>query len=436
VHTRRRLLTSAIALFAVPVAVAAASSAAIAAPARPAQATMASHPAASHTARTSTTPVVVTTARTKFGRVLVTGSGMSLYTFSGDGLPFSATGLQLNCTALNKAANGTPCTVAWPPLLATGRLVARGGVHQKGLGSVTRNGVTQVTYFGKPVYGFINDTAAGQINGEDIAAFSGTWYLDKTSGKPAVTVPTVQTEVSPNGIVLSSPTAAGVRTVYTLTADGPNTTTCTGPCAAVWPPLLTSRPALAGTGVRHRLIGTIRRPDGTFQVTYRGHPVYFFAIDLAAGAPAGLTNGEYLIDAAAFGVWYTLLPQGTPNPGTTTVGSQTVSSKTTLSITAGFGNTTATLYAFSPDSATTSQCSGQCAVIWPPVLTTTAPAAGSGVTASLLGTIARPDGTFQVTYNGHPLYFFAKALDAGTQGAGITAFGGTFNTVNTAGAVG
>jgi predicted lipoprotein with Yx(FWY)xxD motif len=431
VRTRRRLLTSAIALLAVPVAVATASSAAIAAPARPAQATV-----AEHAGQMSAAPLVVTTARSKFGRVLVTGSGMSLYTFSGDGLPFSPTGLQLNCTALNKAPNGTPCTVAWPPLLATGRLVARGGVHQKGLGTVTRNGVTQVTYFGEPVYGFINDTAAGQMNGEDIAAFSGTWYLDKTSGKPAVTVPTVQTEVSPNGIVISSPTAAGVRTVYTLSADGPSMTTCTGPCAAVWPPLLTSERAVAGTGVRHHLIGTIRRPDGTYQVTYRDHPVYFFAFDLGAGAAPGQTNGEYLIDAAASGVWYTLLPTGTPNPGTTTVGSQTVASKTILSVTAGFGHTTATLYAFSADSATTSMCSGQCAVIWPPVLTATAPVAGSGVTGSLLGTIARPDGTFQVTYNGHPLYFFAKALDAGTQGAGITAFGGTFSTVNTAGTVG
>jgi predicted lipoprotein with Yx(FWY)xxD motif len=361
---------------------------------------------------------------------------MSLYTFSGDGIPFASTGPQFNCTALNTAPNGTPCTVAWPPLLASGRLVARGGVHRSGLGTVSRNGVTQVTYFGKPLYGFINDTAAGQINGEDVAAFNGTWFLDKTSGRPAVTAVTVQTEVSPNGIVLSSPTASGVRTLYTLTADAPFKTTCTGPCAAAWPPLLTNRPAAAGTGVRHSLIGAIRRPDGTFQVTYRGHPVYFFAFDLGAGAAAGLTNGEYLIDAAAVGVWYTLLPQGTPNPGTTTVGSETAGSKTVLSITAGFTHATATLYAFSADSATTSKCSGACAVIWPPVLTSTAPAATGGATASMLGSIARPDGTFQVTYNGHPLYFFSHALDAGTEGAGITAFGGTFNTVNTAGTVG
>jgi predicted lipoprotein with Yx(FWY)xxD motif len=432
-RTRRRLITTAVAFLAVPFAVAAVSSAAVAAPVHSARpATMASHAGQAAAGR-----VVVTTAPSKFGRVLVTGSGMSLYTFSGDGFPFSPTGTpQLACTALNQAPNGTPCTTAWPPLLATGRLVARKGVHRRGLGTVTRNGVKQVTYFGKPLYRFILDTAAGQMNGQDVAAFDGTWYLDAPSGRPAVGVPTVQTEVSPNGIVLASPTASGVRTVYTLSADARNMTTCTGPCAAVWPPLLTSRRALAGTGVSRFRIGTLRRPDGTFQVTFRGHPVYFFAFDLGAGAAAGLTNGQYLIDAAAFGVWYTVLPQGTPNPGTTTVGSESTPSGTVLSITAGFTHATATLYAFSADSATASKCRGTCAIIWPPVLTSTPPAATGSASSSLLGSIARPDGTFQVTYNGHPLYFFSKGLDNGTSGAGISAFGGTFNVVNVAGTVG
>ena len=96
----------------------------------------------------------------------------------------------------------------------------------------------------------------------------------------------------------------------------------------------------------------------------------------------------------------------------------------------------ATLYAFSADSATASKCSGQCAMIWPPVITTT-PAAVSGMaSAGQLGTIPRADGTFQVTYNGHPLYFFAKALDSGTEGNNVMAFGGTFNIVNVSGAVG
>jgi len=180
----------------------------------------------------------------------------------------------------------------------------------------------------------------------------------------------------------------------------------------------------------------VRRPDGSLQVSYRGRPLYHFAFDLGAGAASGLTNGEYLIDAAASGVWYTVLPQGTPDPGTTTVGSESAASATILAITAGFTHATATLYAFSADTTTASKCTGACAIFWPPVLTTTAPAATGGANAAKLGTISRADGTFQVTYNGHPLYFFAQGLNNGTSGAGISAFGGTFYVVNVDGTLG
>jgi predicted lipoprotein with Yx(FWY)xxD motif len=244
--------------------------------------------------------------------------------------------------------------------------------------------------------------------------------------------------VSSNGIVLSSPTAAGGRTLYSLTADTPKSSACTGQCMALWPPLLTaSGHAKTGTGAERRL-GTIRRADGTFQVTYNGHPVYFFAFDLGAGAPAGLTNGEYILDPAPVdGNWYTMLPQGIPNPGKTTIGSESAGAKTILAVAGNpINNVVATLYAFSADSATASKCAGQCAMIWPPVITTS-PAAVSGMASGAqLGTIQRADGTFQVTYNGHPLYFFAKALDSGTEGNNVTAFGGTFNIVNVSGAVG
>jgi predicted lipoprotein with Yx(FWY)xxD motif len=428
-RTQRTLITTAIGTLAVLLA-----AAAVAAPAHGARQATAADLAGQ---AAYGTPVVVTTTGSKFGPVLVTGSGTSLYVFSGDSFPFSPAGpLQLPCTALNKAPNGITCIYAWPPLLATGPLVAQGGVRQAGLGTVKRNGLTQVTYFGHPLYGFIEDTAPGQKNGQDVAAFDGTWHLDAPSGLPAASVVSVREELSANGIVLSSPTATGARSLYTLSFDGKNMTTCTGPCSAVWPPLLTGHRAMAGPGVSRNGIGTLRRPDGSLQVTYHGHPVYFFAFDLGAFAPSGLTNGEYLIDAMADGVWYTVLPQGTPDPGTTTVGSESSPAGTILSITAGFLPTRATLYAFSRDSATASACTGQCAIFWPPVLTTTPPAATGGANSSLLGAIPRADGTFQVTYGGHPLYFFSKGLDSGTSGAGVSAFGGTFKVVNVAGTVG
>jgi predicted lipoprotein with Yx(FWY)xxD motif len=83
-----------------------------------------------------------------------------------------------------------------------------------------------------------------------------------------------------------------------------------------------------------------------------------------------------------------------------------------------------TLYLFKADVGAKSACSGACAAAWPPLLATGKPTAGSGLTASKLGTITRSDGTQQVTYNGHPLYLFVNDTKAGqTNGQGVTAFG-------------
>jgi predicted lipoprotein with Yx(FWY)xxD motif len=62
-----------------------------------------------------------------------------------------------------------------------------------------------------------------------------------------------------------------------------------------------------------------------------------------------------------------------------------------------------TLYWFAPDTPTASRCTGTCAAYWPPVLGK--PTAGPGVTGTI-GTITRPDGTTQATYDGHPLYTY------------------------------
>jgi predicted lipoprotein with Yx(FWY)xxD motif len=62
-----------------------------------------------------------------------------------------------------------------------------------------------------------------------------------------------------------------------------------------------------------------------------------------------------------------------------------------------------TLYWFAPDTSTSSKCFGSCATYWPPV--SGSPAAGRGVTGKL-GTIKRPGGGLQATYNGHPLYTY------------------------------
>ena len=93
-----------------------------------------------------------------------------------------------------------------------------------------------------------------------------------------------------------------------------------------------------------------------------------------------------------------------------------------------------TVYLFKADSGTMSACAGACATAWPPLLAKGTPTAGSGLTASKLGTITRSDGTHQVTYNGHPLYLFIKDKKPGqTTGQGVTAFGAAWFALTSAG---
>ena len=93
-----------------------------------------------------------------------------------------------------------------------------------------------------------------------------------------------------------------------------------------------------------------------------------------------------------------------------------------------------TLYLFEKDQSDQSACAGACAAAWPVDQTSGTPKAGSGVKASMLGTIKRSDNTTQVTYNQHPLYYFQGDSGAGQQnGQGVDAFGAKWFVVNPAG---
>ena len=93
-----------------------------------------------------------------------------------------------------------------------------------------------------------------------------------------------------------------------------------------------------------------------------------------------------------------------------------------------------TLYLFEKDQPNQSACAGACAAAWPVDQSSGTPTAGSGATASMLGTIKRSDNTTQVTYNKHPLYYFQG--DSGTgqhNGQGVDAFGAKWYAVTPAG---
>ena len=72
-----------------------------------------------------------------------------------------------------------------------------------------------------------------------------------------------------------------------------------------------------------------------------------------------------------------------------------------------FDGTGQAIYLFDVETTSEPKCYDACAEAWPPVLTDGAPVAGPGVDGSLLATTERTDGTVQVTYNDHPLYFYA-----------------------------
>ena len=94
------------------------------------------------------------------------------------------------------------------------------------------------------------------------------------------------------------------RTLYLWEADKSSTSTCTGACIATWPAVTASGTPTAGSGVDQSLLGTTKRSDGTEQVTYNGHPLYYFAADTSAGMAKGQGS-------KAFGAgWYVLNAKG------------------------------------------------------------------------------------------------------------------------------
>ena len=94
------------------------------------------------------------------------------------------------------------------------------------------------------------------------------------------------------------------RTLYLFEADPNGKSTCSGACAATWPPVTAASPS-GGDGLDSVAVGTTTRADGTRQVTYHGHPLYYYAGD---GKAPGSTKGENLNTFG--GAWYVLDASG------------------------------------------------------------------------------------------------------------------------------
>ena len=70
------------------------------------------------------------------------------------------------------------------------------------------------------------------------------------------------------------------RALYAFGRDHGRASTCYGSCAQTWPPFLTKSKPQAASGARGGLVGTTRRKDGRLQVTYGGHPLYYYNADI------------------------------------------------------------------------------------------------------------------------------------------------------------
>jgi predicted lipoprotein with Yx(FWY)xxD motif len=125
--------------------------------------------------------------------------------------------------------------------------------------------------------------------------------LASTSG-PAPRAATVA--IAPSGLGRILVDIRG-HTLYLFEKDKRGMSACSGLCTTYWPPLLTNGKSIAGKGAKRSLLGSVRRADGTRQVTYAGHPLYLFFGDTKRGQ----TNGEGLTDFGAS--WDALSPAGT-----------------------------------------------------------------------------------------------------------------------------
>jgi len=130
-----------------------------------------------------------------------------------------------------------------------------------------------------------------------------TGIASSATSKPA----TVKTGTSSLGRIIVDGQS---HTLYLFEKDKGAKSACSGACAQNWPPLLTKGTPKAGPSAKASLLGTIKRADGTTQVTYNRHPLYTF---LGDAGKRGSTKGEGL---TAFGAkWYVVAAKGTEKTG-------------------------------------------------------------------------------------------------------------------------
>jgi predicted lipoprotein with Yx(FWY)xxD motif len=121
-----------------------------------------------------------------------------------------------------------------------------------------------------------------------------------TSGTTSNSTSTATNSPRPASIVGTKTSSLGTflvdakgRALYLWDADHGPMSACTGDCATDWPPLTTTGTPTASGQAKSSLLGTTKRADGSREVTYAGHPLYYFAGDSAPGQTSGQGSDSF-----------------------------------------------------------------------------------------------------------------------------------------------
>jgi len=228
---------------------------------------------------------------TNLGKVLTDAKGMTLYYFITD-TPGSGSS---TCYA---AAN---CSRFWP-VFYTGSVVVSPPLDPADFSSIARtDGAQQTTYYGWPLYYFLNDKVPGDVKGENVLK---TWYV----ARPDYTV--MLERLPATGTFL---TDGQGKTLYYFAKDAPGAASCTGTCLDKWP-AFNAGTVVAPSVLKPSDFTSVSRTDGVHQTAYMGRMLYYFTGDTKPGD----TNGQGVINA-----WYVANITGyappVPTPVPTTV---------------------------------------------------------------------------------------------------------------------
>jgi predicted lipoprotein with Yx(FWY)xxD motif len=165
------------------------------------------------------------------------------------------------------------------------------------------------------------------------------------AGAPAAT----SGSAASGGLMITTASASGMtfltdgtgHALYLWVKDPSGKSVCEGPCAGAWPPVTSKGAVTTGGSAVASDVGTITRSDGTKQITYNGHPLYYFVADSGPGQAKGQGNN-------GFGAkWWLVSPAGadvtvpltafTPGSSGTASGAGTVPAPSSSSSAAGGG---------------------------------------------------------------------------------------------------